>query len=77
MKDLDIIRSALPATERIIRTLTGYQQLPPAETPFCEFDAERLEAAAKLIRHRLKEDCLAALEDSEDEMNDNLLRFGI
>jgi len=80
MKDMDIIRSSLPATERIIRSLTRYQhevELPPLETPFCEFDAERLESAAKLIRQRLKDDLLAALEDSEDEMNENLLRFGI
>ena len=72
MKDLDIIRSVLPATERILAKLTAYD-----ETPFCEFDAERLESAARLIKDKLQRDCEEALEASEDEMNENMRRFGI
>ena len=68
MKDIDIIRKCLPATERL---------LEGTEVDLYEFDAVRLEQAAKLIRERLEAENIAALETMEGELADHMERFGI
>ncbi len=68
MNDIDIIRKCLPATERL---------LEDTEVALYEFDAVRLEQAAKLIRERLEADNIAALDTMEEELSDHMERFGI
>jgi len=49
----------------------------PTSVDLYEFDAVRLEQAAKLIRERLEAENIAALETMEDELADHMERFGI
>lgn len=68
MKDVDIIRSVLSATERVVA-------MP--DNQLCERDAESLEKAAHLIRLRLQQECEEALDAMREQLTEDMYRWGL